>query len=208
MTRREFIALVGGAAAWPPGVRAQHIGAPVAQYISDLASMTVGAERAKAKSAMTVQDLLRHASGFTYAMFGDSAVQMIWRDANLQANDQTNDKLVAKLAKLPLLFEPGTTWEYQVSRSEAETSKKWTASLPACRSKSRGNVKIPSCYGAKMELAQSSIDEPAASRARPRSWLCAQTLCQGNTSRSLPVLHLQRASGLEGSHRLPGRGSR
>jgi CubicO group peptidase (beta-lactamase class C family) len=33
--------------------------------------MTVGAERAKAKSAMTVQDLLRHTSDLTYAMFGD-----------------------------------------------------------------------------------------------------------------------------------------
>jgi CubicO group peptidase (beta-lactamase class C family) len=91
------------------------IGASVAQYIPDLADMTVGAEGAKAKSAMTVQDLLRHTSGLTYAMFGDSAVHMIWRDANLQAEDQTNNELVAKLAKLPLLFEPGTTWEYSMS---------------------------------------------------------------------------------------------
>jgi CubicO group peptidase (beta-lactamase class C family) len=68
------------------------IGAPVAQYIPDLADMTVGAERAKAKSAMTVQDLLRHTSSLTYAMFGNSAVQMIWRDATLRAEDQTNDE--------------------------------------------------------------------------------------------------------------------
>ena len=91
------------------------IGAPVVQYIPDLADMTVGAERAKAKCAMTVQDLLRHTSGLTYAMFGDSDVHMVWRDANLQAEDQTNNELVAKLAKLPLLFEPGTTWEYSMS---------------------------------------------------------------------------------------------
>ena len=99
------------------------IGAPAAQYIPDLASMTVGAKRAKTKSAMTVQDLLRHISCLTYAMFGDSAVQMIWRDANPQADDETNDELVAKLAKLPPLVEPGTTWEYQVSRSEAEPQR-------------------------------------------------------------------------------------
>jgi len=91
------------------------IGAPVVQYIPDLADMTVGAKRAKAKSAMTVQDLLRHTSGLTYAMFGDSDVHMVWRDANLQAEDQSNNELVAKLAKLPLLFEPGTTWEYSMS---------------------------------------------------------------------------------------------
>ena len=91
------------------------IGAPVAQYIPDLADMTVGAERAKAKCAMTVQDLLRHTSGLTYAMFGDSAVQMIWRDAQPMTDAQTNAEMVTKLASLPLMFEPGTTWEYSMS---------------------------------------------------------------------------------------------
>ncbi len=91
------------------------IGAPVAQYIPVINEMTVGAERTRAKRAMTVQDLLRHTSGLTYALFGDSPVQMIWRDANLQAEDQTNEELVEKLGKLPLLFEPGTTWEYSMS---------------------------------------------------------------------------------------------
>jgi CubicO group peptidase (beta-lactamase class C family) len=48
-------------------------------------------------------------------MFGDSPVHMIWRDADLQAENQTNAELVGKLGKLPLLFEPGTTWEYSMS---------------------------------------------------------------------------------------------
>ena len=91
------------------------IGAPVAQYIPVIKEMTVGAGRAKAKRTMTVQDLLRHTSGLTYALFGNSSVQMIWRDANLQAEDQSNEELVEKLGKLPLLFEPGTTWEYSMS---------------------------------------------------------------------------------------------
>ena len=91
------------------------IGAPVAQYIPAFKEMTVGAERAAAKRTMTVQDLLRHTSGLTYALFGDSPVQMLWRDAKLQAEDQTNAELVEKLGQLPLLFEPGTTWEYSMS---------------------------------------------------------------------------------------------
>src|SRR5580658_1803090 len=91
------------------------IGAPVADYIPAFKELTVGVERARAKRAMTVQDLLRHTSGLTYAAFGDSPVQMIWRDANLQAEDQTNEELVEKLANLPLMFEPGTTWEYSMS---------------------------------------------------------------------------------------------
>jgi CubicO group peptidase (beta-lactamase class C family) len=91
------------------------IGAPVAEYIPAFKELTVGVERVKAKRTMTVQDLLRHTSGLTYAAFGDSPVQMIWRDANLQADDQTNEELAEKLAGLPLMFEPGTTWEYSMS---------------------------------------------------------------------------------------------
>ena len=64
---------------------------------------------------MTVQDLMRHTSGLTYAQFGDTPVQMLWRCANLMAEDQTNEELVGKLAPLPLMSEPGTTWEYSMS---------------------------------------------------------------------------------------------
>jgi CubicO group peptidase (beta-lactamase class C family) len=91
------------------------IGAPVADYIPSFKELTVGVERARAKRTMTVQDLLRHTSGLTYAAFGDSPVQMLWRDANLMAEDQTNEELAHKLAQLPLMFEPGTTWEYSMS---------------------------------------------------------------------------------------------
>jgi CubicO group peptidase (beta-lactamase class C family) len=91
------------------------IGAPVADYIPAFKELTVGVERAKAKRTMTVQDLLRHTSGLTYAGFGDSPVQMIWRDADLMNENQTNEELVGKLATVPLMFEPGTTWEYSMS---------------------------------------------------------------------------------------------
>ncbi|HVB15856.1 MAG TPA: serine hydrolase domain-containing protein, partial [Stellaceae bacterium] len=89
--------------------------APVADYIPEFAGLTVGVERRKAQRVMTVQDLLRHTSGLTYAAFGDSPVQMMWRDAKLMDESQTNAELVAKLAQLPLMFEPGTTWEYSMS---------------------------------------------------------------------------------------------
>ncbi|MGH7065047.1 MAG: serine hydrolase domain-containing protein, partial [Stellaceae bacterium] len=84
-------------------------------YLPEFAEMTVGAERRKAERTMTVQDLLRHTSGLTYADFGDSPVQMAWRDADLMNEDQSNADLVGKLARLPLMFEPGTTWEYSMS---------------------------------------------------------------------------------------------
>ena len=91
------------------------IAAPVAEYLSEFANRTVGPERVPAKRTMTVQDLLRHTSGLTYAAFGDSPVQMIWRDAQPMSEDQTSADMVAKLASLPLMFEPGTTWEYSMS---------------------------------------------------------------------------------------------
>src|SRR5256714_4520896 len=91
------------------------IAAPVAQYLPEFAELTVGTERRKAQRTMTVQDLMRHTSGLTYAQFGDTPVQMIWRDTKLMDEDQTNAELVAKLAGLPLMFEPGTTWEYSMS---------------------------------------------------------------------------------------------
>jgi CubicO group peptidase (beta-lactamase class C family) len=91
------------------------IAAPVADYLPEFKDRTVGVERIRAQRTMTVQDLLRHTSGLTYAQFGDSAAQMLWRDANLMTEDQTNEELVTKLAPLPLMFEPGTTWEYSMS---------------------------------------------------------------------------------------------
>jgi len=91
------------------------IAAPVAEYLPEFANRTVGPERVPAKRTMTVQDLLRHTSGLTYAAFGDSAVQMIWRDAQPMTDAQTNAEMVTKLASLPLMFEPGTTWEYSMS---------------------------------------------------------------------------------------------
>ena len=91
------------------------IAAPVASYLPEFAEMTVGVERRKAERTMTVQDLLRHTSGLTYAAFGDSPVQMVWRDANLMDESETIAATVQKLGRVPLMFEPGTAWEYSMS---------------------------------------------------------------------------------------------
>src|SRR6266851_7788611 len=91
------------------------IAAPVADYLPEFAELTVGVERRKPERTMTVQDLLRHTSGLCYPQFGDSPVQAMWRRANLLDPGQTNADLIGKLAGLPLMFEPGTTWEYGMS---------------------------------------------------------------------------------------------
>ncbi len=92
-----------------------NLAAPVAEYLPELKSRTVGIERAPARREMSVQDLLRHTSGLTYPHYGDTPVHKTWREADLMSEGQTNADLAAKLARLPLLFEPGTTWEYSMS---------------------------------------------------------------------------------------------
>ena len=61
---------------------------------------------------MTIQDLMRHTSGLTYGFFGEGAVKKAYLEAGLDAGDPTTAEFVARLAKLPLVYQPGTTWDY------------------------------------------------------------------------------------------------
>jgi len=64
---------------------------------------------------MTIQDLMRHTSGLTYGFFGEGAVKKRYREANLNEGDPTTEEFVDRLAKLPLVYHPGTTWDYSQS---------------------------------------------------------------------------------------------
>jgi CubicO group peptidase (beta-lactamase class C family) len=63
---------------------------------------------------MTVQDLMRHTSGLTYGLFGNSAVDQMYRKANIFAAKSLED-MVKIIASMPLLHQPGEAWEYSVS---------------------------------------------------------------------------------------------
>jgi CubicO group peptidase (beta-lactamase class C family) len=67
------------------------------------------------KHAMTIQDLMRHSSGLTYGFFGEGAVKKLYLEANLNEGDPTTEEFVERLAKLPLVYHPGTTWDYSQS---------------------------------------------------------------------------------------------
>ncbi len=64
---------------------------------------------------MTVQDLMRHTAGLTYGFFGDTPVKKAYLAANLFQGDFNNATFVDRLAKLPLAYQPGTTWDYSHS---------------------------------------------------------------------------------------------
>ena len=90
------------------------LAAPVAQYLREFKNVKVGLEGAPPKRTMTVQDLMRHTSGLTYGLFGNSAVDQMYQKANL-FGAKSLDEMVKTIASMPLLHQPGEFWEYSLS---------------------------------------------------------------------------------------------
>jgi CubicO group peptidase (beta-lactamase class C family) len=105
---------------------------PITKYVPEFAVTKVGVskngslELVPAEQAITIQDLLRHTSGLTYAFTGNTLVQRRYGEANLFAGDPANAKhflsrdlstaeFVVELAKLPLIAQPGSAWYYSHS---------------------------------------------------------------------------------------------
>jgi CubicO group peptidase (beta-lactamase class C family) len=99
---------------------------PLSKYIPAFADVKVGVEKKSedgtigldtvpAKRQITIQDLMHHTSGLTYGFFGEGAVKKAYLDAKLTAGDVDNAEFAERLAKLPLAYQPGTTWDYSQS---------------------------------------------------------------------------------------------
>lgn len=70
-----------------------------------------------ATSPMRMVDLLTHMSGLTYGIQNRTNVDAAYRKGRLDGHASLpgNDHFIAELAKLPLEFDPGTSWNYSVS---------------------------------------------------------------------------------------------
>lgn len=99
---------------------------PIATWLPEYATMTVGVEKpgadgkpvletVPARRPITVQDLMRHTSGLTYGFFGPGLVKQAYNAAGLGVGDPDNAEFSQRLAKLPLAYQPGTTWDYSHS---------------------------------------------------------------------------------------------
>src|SRR6266478_3880105 len=101
---------------------------PVGKYLPALAKMQVAADIkpdpeadphniavVPADRPISIQDLMRHTSGLTYGFFGDTPVKKLYAEAKLGNVAQTNAEFVDRIAKLPLSYQPGTTWDYSHS---------------------------------------------------------------------------------------------
>jgi len=99
---------------------------PVSKYIPQLGDLKVGVEKLDAEGKpklelvpaqrpITIQDLFRHTSGLTYGLFGTGLVKKMYVDGKVWTDYPSNAELIERLAKLPLAYQPGTTWDYSHS---------------------------------------------------------------------------------------------
>jgi CubicO group peptidase (beta-lactamase class C family) len=109
---------------------------PVAKYLPQFKDVKVGIEKkdpaggqpaldlVPAQRPILIHDLMRHTSGLTYGFFGTGLVKKLYVEAgftysekepSLLKGDFSNAEFVDRLAKLPLAYQPGTTWDYSHS---------------------------------------------------------------------------------------------
>ncbi len=90
------------------------------EYFPAFSDMKVGVAGADGKQEKAkpifVQDLFRHTTGLTYGARGDTAVHKLYPPGSAPAAAQySSAEFAAKLASLPLLYQPGTVWDYGFS---------------------------------------------------------------------------------------------
>jgi len=94
---------------------------PVSKFIPAFAGIKVQSRNAAGEAqlvaperAVTVRDLMRHTSGLTYG-WGRTAVDQQYKAAGILNRSRDLKQWTESLAKLPLKFQPGSTFEYSVS---------------------------------------------------------------------------------------------
>ena len=88
----------------------------VAQHLPEYAEQSIskddGVSRQAPRRPATVQDLLRHTAGLTYEFLGNAHAQRQYGQARIERRTRSNAEFSTLLASLPLMFEPGSVWEY------------------------------------------------------------------------------------------------
>jgi len=99
-----------------------HPSEPIAKYIPEFAHLTVYAGVDKDGKMIledpvhppTIGELMSHTAGFTYGVFGKTPVDKMYSDQQILGSDNLQ-QMIDKLAKTPLLYQPGTKWVYSIS---------------------------------------------------------------------------------------------
>jgi CubicO group peptidase (beta-lactamase class C family) len=95
---------------------------PLAKYFPKFADMRVAVmdasketivDKVAAARKITIQDLLRHTSGLIYGGRGTTAVHKLYPEGSTPAAaTMTGPEFLDRLSALPLLYQPGTVWDY------------------------------------------------------------------------------------------------
>ena len=73
-------------------------------------------ETVPAERSITIQDLMRHTSGLTYGGLGTTAVHSLYpASSNVAGATLDAATFLEQLATAPLLYQPGTVWDYGLS---------------------------------------------------------------------------------------------
>ena len=93
----------------------------VSKYIPGWADLSVyesgsgdRMKTASCKTPMTIKHLLTHTSGLTYGFMNSDPVDALYRAKGIGSKGTLNS-MMEDLATVPLLFEPGSRWNYSVS---------------------------------------------------------------------------------------------
>jgi len=93
---------------------------PVARYIPEFAKLVVyvgdnpdGTPKTEpARRSMTMRELMTHTAGLAYGLVGAHPVDKLFLKANVLDPAEPLQTMIAKIAGLPLLAQPGTRWSY------------------------------------------------------------------------------------------------
>jgi CubicO group peptidase (beta-lactamase class C family) len=95
---------------------------PLAKYFPKFAHQQVAVmdekketivSRVAPSRKVTIQDLMRHTSGMIYGGRGATAVHKLYPEGSTQAaTSMTGGEFLDKLSGTPLLYQPGTVWDY------------------------------------------------------------------------------------------------
>ncbi len=95
---------------------------PIAKHLPEFADVKVFAsvkdgelQHESAQRPPTIRDLLRHTSGLTYGLFGNTEVDQRYRAADVLRPESSLAEMTKKLGAMPLLHQPGTRFQYSVS---------------------------------------------------------------------------------------------
>jgi len=91
---------------------------PVSRYLPEFAQQLVAMQagdvlqQVPVQRAATVHDLLRHTAGMTYEFLGSSPVQRQYAQLRAGSRQSNLTEFTRQLASVPLMFEPGSVFEY------------------------------------------------------------------------------------------------